>query len=158
MKKSHVASLLYTPHEFNERLTTIRQKNMYIFLYSFEACQIYVVRDRQTEWGRQRQTAILTHSFFLWPYHLLLLLHFFCFSTRDTQPEAAVNRRPSGCSLWLQAGTDPFCLQLSPTDSNSLRPSSGVCIYHFERQRFPINHEAASAYLLRGILFRDIYD
>ena len=45
---------------------------IYTSFYSFKRGQISVVYWRETDGGRQWQTALLTHNFFSWPQHAVL--------------------------------------------------------------------------------------
>ena len=77
---------------------------------------------REMDRGRQRQTAIMTHKLFFWPYHAVLSwrphLHFFCFSAWDTQLEAC-------CEPLPQWGTLSGYKLILTQDSHWLQPSCG---------------------------------
>ena len=71
-------------------ITWWRFTKIYISLFLLKGDWIFCKWERRTETERQRQTAILTHNFFSWPYHLCL----FCFLARG-------HLVPSGQSPWL---------------------------------------------------------
>ena len=96
-------------------------------------------RDRDECEGRRRQTAILTHNFFFWPYHSVLSsrphLALLLFGRRTLTQRPTVGRYSSGApshSLALPWPTALFWPQ-AETDSRLRLTVShvGICIYHF---------------------------
>ena len=120
--------------------------------------------------GEERQITILTHNFFSWPYHAvlssrphltLLLLLGRGYSTGGTLWAAlydtAPAERPATCLR-------PPCLTASLLAVSwywlkSERISRGHLYISFHNAHtFPLNHKTASAYLQRGIPYREICD
>ena len=100
------------------RTTTLLSKNM--SFYSFEMGQIYVVYERQTETGTQRQISMLTHNFFFfsWSWHAVLF----------SRSHKALPLLDWGTQL---GALNDCKLALTHTASNWPRPARSICIYHF---------------------------
>ena len=95
---------------------------LYISLIILFGVKASVVWEGHTDRDRQRQTAILIHNFFSWPYHVVLSL-----STSYASRPWILNRRTF--RPLPQAGALGDCkLALTHTASNW---QAGVCIYYF---------------------------
>ena len=81
---SRLGIIIYCILIRNWRTTTLGyiNKTLFIFSWSQNFCG---VKERQTDRGRQRQTAILTHNFFFsWPYYAVLSSRPYVFSSDET--------------------------------------------------------------------------
>ena len=105
------------------RLRNLDNKYIYVFLFFREGSNLFSERERQTETGRQRQTAILTHNFFSWPYKAVLSSRphsaFLLPLDREFFYGDAVVRCPSG----VLSVTTSWVWLKTHTDSKWLRPS-----------------------------------
>ena len=79
MRWIHSNKVLYT-HNEGRTTTLLYKKNIWVFSFFRKESNLCCVRERQTDGGRQRQTAILTHNFFFFSSvlssrsHLVFLL------------------------------------------------------------------------------------
>ena len=103
----------------------------------------------ETETGRWRKTAILTHNFFFsWPYHAVLSSSPYVFSFQDF-----LNRRPS-VGPWLPK-LDWWLQDWCKTDQITW---GHLHISFHNAHTFPFNHLTISVYLHRYIQCRKISD
>ena len=123
-------------------------KNIYIFFYSIERSQMFVVCERDTD--KLLYWPLITSS---QPYHAVLSSKFHLAPT-SCLGRWVLNRRlpwlmPHGRSPWLQ-------LTLMQAFTNS-DPHAAFAYITPQHPRLPINHIIASTYWHKYVLFRDIW-
>ena len=116
----HIQSVLFYTHD-EWRTTTLSYKNITLFLLF--GVKASVVWERQMDWGRQRQTVILTHNFLAALCYLQGLMS--SLLMRHTQPVFARGHLAHCGHGFLSANSASHCKLALTQDSHWLRTSHG---------------------------------